>query len=478
MISFTLAKSHQHHLTMSASSNDDQVRDQEPKGKTSLAGSTTTSQGQCSTSINDMGEVLVAVLMDNAVNPFMLFQLVSASARAKRAFEHQPMAYLKISISCFTTDISQLVVAYMVLVDKGRRETPWPNLGDAWPRIPSLRHDCIHCGGSMPITWNLEFMDRYLVPERRLPLERLSDPFLVLKKAAAVVEAIQQLSVSNPWFLMARELKNHSPEERLHRTNLALWHLEILCELFGRDWSELQWNCTDGRITTLMQEQRRFFHALKDIDVEDLIRVYDDLSRMLENVYSQELGLIFEARYLSITNKCTKDLSSTQETRVVCSSVEKFAGYIDYRMSLGIVYLCGIDSVRSPDTWPIDAQHRGWGDQWTNSFFTCASMCRVDRRTIPLNYGSPRENQFHLQLVDGRSSDELQKETGPRVHLGLVAAYSANTAGWQLKIRYQRSHHPVFSPRRLKVPQPLLLDWTPYSHVGSLQSGPIDSNGQ
>ena len=223
-----------------------------------------------------------------------------------------------------------------------------------------------------------------------------------------------------------------------------------------------------------MPEQRRFFHVLGEIDVKDLIRVYDDLSRMLENVYAQDLGLIFEARYLSITNNCTEDLSSTQETGLVCSSVKRFLGYIDYRMSLGMVYFCEIDTDRSPDRWPIDAQHRAWGDQWTTFFFTAASMCHVEY----LNYGSPQENHFRLQPVDGRCSNDLQNETGPRVSLGLVAAHSANNAGWQLKIRYQRGDYPVFSPRRLKVPQPLLLDCTPNGHVGSLQSGQIDIDGQ
>ena len=462
---------------MSASSAHHQVPNQESKDNiTSLFGSTTTSEGQGSASTSDMGEKLVAVLMDNAVDPSMLFQLVSASARAKQAFEHQPIAYLKISISCLPPDISQLVVAYMVMIDKGPHTTSWPDEVYLWPQIPGPGQACIFCGSFMLSTWSSMYIDRYFGPESRLPLERLSDPFIVLKKAATVFESIEQLSVSNLWLLMTRELRYHSPEGRLHRISLALWRLEIFCQLYGRSWSQRRWTST-GSAMTPTQEQHRFLHALKGIDIADLIRVYDDLSRMLENVYSQDLGLIFEAQYLRVTKRFDGEPWSSVESRVVDSSVEIFAGYIDYRMSLGMDYLCAVNTARSPDIWPIKTQHYARDNQWTNTFFTAALSGHVHPAFTYRNYGIPRENQFHLQPVDGRYSNDLQSETEPRMGLGLVAANSANTAGWQLKIRYQR-YGSVLSTRRLKVPQPLLLGWTTNQHAGGLESGHNDSNRQ
>ena len=404
---------------MSASSNDDQVHEQEPKGKSSLFGSTPTSEGLCSPSTSDMGEKLVAVLMDNAVNPFMLFQLVSASARAKHAFEYQPIAYLKISISCLAPDISQLIAAYMVLVDQGSRDTPWWDLEDEWPLTLALGHDCKYCGNSTPCTWSSGFIERYLRPERRLPLQRLSDPFSALKKTATVLESIEQLSYSDLWLVMARKLRYRSPGETLHKISLALWRLEIFCELFGRGWSQRPWESPHGKVTTPTQEQRRFLHAMKESDIEDLISVYDDLSRMLENVYSQDLGLDFEAMYLWFTDKYKRDLWSTEESLAVRSVVKRFAGYIDYRMSLGLGYLCKIYTAYSPDIWPIVAQHCARGDQWTNSFFTAALR------------GHVHPDFFWIKSTDGRNRNHsicgqsaADARTIRRVRLGRAWAWA------------------------------------------------------
>lgn len=442
---------------MSASSSHDQVHIKEPEDKTHLFESRTTSEGQGSASTSDMGQRVVAALMDNVVNPFMLFQLISASAEAMHAFKYQPIGYLKTSISCLPEEMGRLVVAYMVLVDKGPHTTPWPDLGYAWPRIPSPGYECSYCDSLLHDTWSSVFIERYLGPECRLPLERLSDPFSVLSKVARVFESIEQLSISNLWVWTPRVLMS------LYRISLALWRIEIFCRLFGRDWS-LRQNEIAGRAVTPTQEQHRFFHALDEDDIEDLYIVYDDLSIMLENVYSQELGHIFEAFYLWFTKGYNRELRSTEESLAVRSCVARFAGHIDYRMSLGMGYLYKIDKVRSPDIWPIDAQQHPRDGQWTNTFFTGALSGHVVMGSTYMHLELQRENRFHLQPVD-----DLHSEFWPRARFDSDVQRSANPAGWRLKLKYQRDFDPVFSVRRLRIPQPLFLDRTSNGDVGGSQ---------
>ena len=254
----------------------------------------------------------MAVLLENAANPQILFQSISASARAKHAFDHQPTAYLKISISILPSDLRQLIVAYMALANKSTRFSYQATRNGPTPSLEQVgrakRHGTCWCSGRQ--SQIADFLDQYFTRSEVTFPPLILDPVVLLMKTATVYEAIDRLSTANIWTVKSGQPQMHkvlieglwaiSPgriqpvpfDGDLHRIGTALWLLEVFCCLFGRGCSvdfALFPHSRDGWMLECgkQMDQCRFFHSLSEARVQDLARVYDDISRMLESVYSR-----------------------------------------------------------------------------------------------------------------------------------------------------------------------------------------------
>ena len=212
----------------------------------------------------------MVALMDNVTDPQMLYQLVSASAHAKRCFSHQPVGYLKASLSNMSPKFRQLAIAYII-------EAEYEPDSDGTPVEDRSYTDAEHVTAKQEWTESecscrqstiVDNLDEYLGdPQPSIPVDLL-DPLGTLKTLSATYEAIETLVDADIWTVVAKAPSNDSSPRTRQRIKRALWYLELFCTIFHQDCLATRYlYMAKSTFVTLIRnsmaiDQRRFFHYL------------------------------------------------------------------------------------------------------------------------------------------------------------------------------------------------------------------------
>lgn len=311
------------------------------------------------------GPETVAVLMDNITDPHMLWQLVSASAAAKRAYDHRPISYLKVSMAYMPADLYQLALVYM---DVASRELCKNSIPKESQDRPSIEKELMEVKDKVSIE---QVMNKLFSGSNRNFPKHLSDPLASLQVVSEAYEAIDTLAYANRiWRVMPIFPCADGTPSLLPRIKRALWYLEIYSATFYRDYLvatsgiyETAYNF--DKILPHIKLQEEFIHKLGFEEVDDMARVCDDLIHDLQVVYKAKLAKLFEEEYLShvgpyniFGREGNKEYASTSmgrlwyqnqdiENSLVWRARSEFEKMINYRMSLGVVYHAMIHKSRS-----------------------------------------------------------------------------------------------------------------------------------
>lgn len=340
---------------------------------------------------------LITVLVDNACNPKMLYQLVSTSSTARDMYEEWPAHYLKTSVSS-SREVCQVATAYIALLieDQDFYRNSLPDLplnnGDQylWPLddpINKSHNEKLRC--SQRHSQYTDFLDKYLgsYKSARLPT-CIRSPLRTLRKVMLTYEAIETLTTGEIWnvdtLTPAIPIAAHRDTIRL-----ALWRLQLLGTLY--------WDVEKKQRTKYVlregtwcpeqidrRDQRRFLQKIGAKGTVELAKIYDDLLWMLQRFYSVDLAQIFEGHLKAhveaaglfplhpslqhVTEQGRRRCRSTRSREVE----KKFNGYLHYRISLGMQGLSEIYRTQSAQVPLIDSESED--NKWTDQFFTKALL--------------------------------------------------------------------------------------------------------
>ena len=308
------------------------------------------------------GAQVIATLMSNVTDPSVLWQLVQSSGYAKRAFEHRPKSYLKAATARMPKDLIRLASIYIdvafieMISEKSINSSEVPEFPDR-PYVEDVAYQL--------------FDESYESFQTHPPY-----PLTALHVLSETHEAIETLQGANIWRVMKTASDTDDSSTIPHRTRKALWYFEIFCAIFYSD--QLVQPQPFSRARGLIQDfqshnelQEYFLGELNWEEINDVVRIWDDLSTMLEMAYRSKLAWLFEAEYASaikpdgtvrgvdiLTGTPLTDetlyQSNTSQSRIVRRAVAKFDNMINYRMSLGVVYLSLIHKSNCPQNMSVD----------------------------------------------------------------------------------------------------------------------------
>ena len=227
---------------------------QNPEWTASLPGH----QGNNSESTFAKGPEIVAALMDNIIDPHMLWQLVSASGPARRAFDHRPISYLKASLSHMPTDLYQLALVYIDVASSELCRNRVSGPPKDWPSINRLM-DALSRGSNQSFS------------------TELTDPLASLQLMSEAYEAIEALAHSGTVHkIMSNTLPFSTPSQ--HRIKKACWYLEIYSATFYRPFSVKSDNINRSTYNStefdpIVAKRCEFIHTLSTEELIDVARV-------------------------------------------------------------------------------------------------------------------------------------------------------------------------------------------------------------
>lgn len=383
------------------------------------------------------GPDLVTALMDNVADPQLLYQLISASAQAKRCFDKQPIGYLKASLANLPADLRQVAIAYVI-------EAEHEPDSDGTPVQRCSCEDDRSPRGATPVVNRRsrisDALDKYL---RGSPLEfpkALRDPLRSLQALSAASEAIDLLSKADIWVAMAKNPFEADPSQMKHRTKRALWHLELFCTLFHRDClaKRASWQhsceCSRASVAAIVPDQLVFFFKLGFHETDDFARVWDDVFMMLQNVYAKKVVHIFEEKYIwglpglesasMICGPIGDDSSFQCRKQIVSDTMAEFDGLVNYRMSFGVVYYSAICSTRSSQIMSMDYEMNPKEKSWTDLFASTSIPGCVGH-----DWGSTPEYdfarfQYQLHRIEDKELQRLWDSS-----MALCSNVNSNAAG-------------------------------------------------
>lgn len=348
--------------------------------------------------------------MDNVADPQMLYQLISASAHAKRCFDKQPIGYLKASLANLPADLRQIAIAYVI-------EAEHELDSDGTPvQDRSCEDDKLW---TVPILWPkrhskiADALDKYLGSSLEFPKD-LHDPLRTLKALSASYEAIDTLSNADIWVSVAQSRCEADPSQMKHRVNRGLWYLELFCTIFHQDClaREDEQNSFEYRVSiSTVKDQHAFLSKLGFDGVDALARVWDDIFIMLQNVYAMKLAHIFEERYIwmagapaelerisMIRRQRGVNPAFSGRKQLISEAKDEFDGLLNYRMSLGVVYYAAICSTRSSRIMSMDYEINPKEKSWTEIFSIISHRHFGCARHGWLNLSKWESRRFQYQL--------------------------------------------------------------------------------
>ena len=435
------------------------------------------------------GEDLVQILMDYVIDPPFLYQLASTCSLAKNMFETWPVHYLNVSLSGVPPQLRQLAIAYIAVADNAPKDndTTVPHRS-----FPDMQAPSRMSPGELKSFWCTsrqsevtKFLDRYMGDGRPPVPADLVNPFRTLVKLSAVFEAVQSLAKAPLWTEMD---SNENAQDRFERVSRGLWQFQIFCTLFRRDIAAKSSGGTpdavEDELTVLKWEtcgdQRRFFHKLGSSETLREIRIYDDLSRIVQQAHAPLIALLFETNYRP--NNRSSRWSKDSEIHLVRTVEVQFMGFVEYEMSLGLKhlsekYLNNIDPTRTA-TGSLDlagASRIGtytvpYKEHWTNLFFNEA-VTKHECPDFEWTQNFPGRLAYKLQPA---SCNVQEASHGCSDNSkSLVISKEDARLGWILEISFGVVSPTISLGRRIKIETPILLDYVSVAHPGLIPLAPL-----
>lgn len=451
------------------------------------------------------GYELVMVLMDNASSPGMLYQLVATCSVGKSTFEKWPVGCLKRAISDMPEDLRQLAIAFIAstqsILEQDQRMIRY---------VKSLAKIGVECD-----SWGFEetpgkvvncsehqsryvfFIEKYLSNRTSTIPDRLMKPLEMLKSLSRVYEAIELLSDADIW-QSARPAHSEGPSApEKHSIRRALWRFQIFCSLYW-NWEEslsstdvVHRNAIDAPFT---RDQRCFLHKIGLEGTLELVKVYDDLLTMLQQIYASDLAFIFEDAFVDNLefwenhNRRGLDFGDSCERGILNRSEQLFNGYLTYRLSMGVAYLAEMHRHRSPRVLPIHRQMDDW--DWTQPELLLIAAFKNHSSAHHLDFDCSFSQHFAQWSSAYRLRPNCVKLQSPEIYCAVDMAWTVDEwhmPGWKLQVILDAEPFGL-RRRHFSFAQPILLDyWISEQYIGKLPFdvtnfdallAPIDSSSE